>query len=266
MIEKRKTNWLFKIITVITFIFILAPMVVIIIVSFNGGDVITFPLTSFSFRWYSSIFVKDSPFIAGLVNSLKIAFFATLFDIVIGILAAIGVSKYKFKGRSFLVSFFTSPMFIPAISYAFVLLQLTAYMRFMTPFSKILVGHIIIILPYIIRNLLGVLTGFNWELEEAAASLGASPFKVITKVTIPIIKPAIFSGGILAFLFSFDEAVISSFLTSAKFITLPVEIINYMEFRFDPTVAAISTLLIVLSLIIMILMDKFVGLDMLAKQ
>ena len=130
-----------------------------------------------------------------------------------------------------------------------------------TPFIKILIGHIVIILPYIIRNTVSILVNFNWSVEDAAASLGANPAQVFFKITLPLIKPGIISGGMLAFLYSFDEAVISSFLTSAKFMTLPIQIINYMEFQFDPTVAAISTILMGASLIIMLLINKFVGLD-----
>ena len=88
-----------------------------------------------------------------------------------------------------------------------------------------------------------------------------TPAQVFFKITLPLIKPGIISGAMLSFLYSFDEAVISSFLTSAKFLTLPVQIINYLEFTFDPTVAAISTILMAASLVIMILINKFVGLD-----
>ncbi len=266
MAEKRKTNWFFKFIAFLSFTFILAPMIVIVIVSFNAGEGIMFPPQGFSLRWYANIFAENSKFVSGFFNSVKVAFFATLFDVVIGVLASIGVTKYNMKGKGFLISLFTSPLFIPSIAFAFVLLQMTAPLRILTPFWKILIGHIVIILPYIIRNSVGILTGFDWTIEDAAASLGANPAKVLWKVTLPIIRPAIISGALLAFLYSFDEVVISSFLTSAKFSTLPVQIINYMEFKFDPTVAAISTILMGLSLLLMILTDKFIGLDMLAKQ
>lgn len=264
--SEGKVNIFFKIITVLAYIFILAPMIVIVIVSFNPTEVITFPPKGFSFKWYQNIFSESSKFLTGFINSIKIAAAATLFDIFIGVFASISVTKYDFKGKGFLTSFYTSPMFIPSISFAFVLLQMTASMRFLTPFMKIVIGHIVIILPYIIRNTLGVLMRYDWSAEDAAASLGAGPVKVFFKITIPIIKPGILSGALLAFLYSFDEAVISSFLTSAKFTTLPVQIINYMEFSFDPTVAAISTILMAISLALMILMERLVGLDMLTKQ
>ncbi|MDD5944506.1 MAG: ABC transporter permease [Clostridia bacterium] len=256
-----RVNWFSKLVTVLAYTFILAPMIIIVIISFNSGEAIEFPPSGFSLRWYEYIVTGPTNFLKGLGNSLKVAAVATIFDIFIGVFASLSVTKYNFKGRGLLVSFFTSPMFIPSISFAFVLLRTTASIKMMTPFIKILIGHLVIILPYIIRNTMSILVNYNWTIEDAAASLGANPAQVFFKITLPLIKPGIISGAMLSFLYSFDEAVISSFLTSAKFLTLPVQIINYLEFTFDPTVAAISTILMAASLIIMILINKFVGLD-----
>ena len=258
--REDRVNWFSKLITILTYTFILAPMIIIVAVSFNPSAAITFPPEGFSLKWYQNIFTGHTDFVTGFANSIKIAVIATIFDIFIGVFASLSVTKYNFKGKSLLVSFFTSPMFIPSISFAFVLMRTTASIKMFTPFTKILIGHIVIILPYIIRNTMSVLINFNWTLEDAA-SLGANPRQVFFKITLPLIKPGIISGAMLAFLYSFDEAVISSFLTSAKFTTMPIQIINYMEFQFDPTVAAIATILMASSLIIMLVINKLVGLD-----
>ena len=259
--REDRVNWFSKLITILTYTFILAPMIIIVAVSFNPSAAITFPPEGFSLKWYQNIFTGHTDFVTGFANSIKIAVIATIFDIFIGVFASLSVTKYNFKGKSLLVSFFTSPMFIPSISFAFVLMRTTASIKMFTPFTKILIGHIVIILPYIIRNTMSVLINFNWTLEDAAASLGANPRQVFFKITLPLIKPGIISGAMLAFLYSFDEAVISSFLTSAKFTTMPIQIINYREFQFDPTVAAIATILMASSLIIMLVINKLVGLD-----
>ena len=259
--REDRVNWFSKLITILTYTFILAPMIIIVAVSFNPSAAITFPPEGFSLKWYQNIFTGHTDFVTGFANSIKIAVIATIFDIFIGVFASLSVTKYNFKGKSLLVSFFTSPMFIPSISFAFVLMRTTASIKMFTPFTKILIGHIVIILPYIIRNTMSVLINFNWTLEDAAASLGANPRQVFFKITLPLIKPGIISGAMLAFLYSFDEAVISSFLTSAKFTTMPIQIINYMEFQFDPTVAAIATIRRASSLIIMLGINKLVGLD-----
>jgi putative spermidine/putrescine transport system permease protein len=123
----------------------------------------------------------------------------------------------------------------------------------------------IIVMPYIVRNTLSVLAGFNWTLEDAAASLGANSAQTFFRVTLPLIKPGVVAGAMLSFLYSFDEAVLSSLLSSPKFVTLPIRIMNYMEFSFDPTLAAISTVLIIMSLLLIVLMERFFGLDMFLK-
>ena len=156
-------------------------------------------------------------------------------------------------------------MYVPSVAFAFVLLQIYSQIGGIPGMVRIFIGHFIIILSYIVRNTVSVLHVFNWTLEDAATSLGANPVQVFFKITIPLAKPGILAGALLAFLYSFDEVALSSLLSSPKFITLPIRIMNYMELTFDPTLAAISTLLILGSLLLIVLMEKFIGLDMFVK-
>ena len=121
--REDRVNWFSKLITILTYTFILAPMIIIVAVSFNPSAAITFPPEGFSLKWYQNIFTGHTEFVTGFANSIKIAVIATIFDIFIGVFASLSVTKYNFKGKSLLVSFFTSPMFIPSISFAFVRLQ-----------------------------------------------------------------------------------------------------------------------------------------------
>lgn len=261
----NRVGWLSKSITILVFIFLLAPLVVIILASFSPTPLVVFPPKGFSLKWYQNIFTSSTNFLSGFVNSIEVGVIATAIDILLGVTAALSVSKYHFKGKELIISFFTSPMYVPSIAFAFVLLQIFSQIGSVPGMVKILLGHLIIIMPYIIRNTLSVLSGFNWTLEDAAASLGASPVKTFSKITLPMIKPGVVAGGMLAFLYSFDEAVLSNLLSSPKFVTLPIRIMNYMEFSFDPTLAAISTVLILMSLLLIILLEKFFGLDMFVK-
>lgn len=265
MYKSKPTGLLTKIISIVALTFFLAPLVVIIIASFSPSALVTFPPQGFSLKWYKNIFGSSTNFMDGLVKSLTIAFFATIVDVLIGVPAAIAVTRNNFKGKDFLATFFASPMYVPSITFSFVLLQMFSIIGRVPASIKIFIGHMIIILPYIIRNTYSILSTFNWTLEEAAASLGAGPIRTVTKITLPLIKPGIISGALLSFLYSFDEAVLSSMLNSPKFITLPVRIMNYMEFAFDPTLAAISTILIVFSFSMILLMEKLVGLNMFLK-
>lgn len=260
--REDRVGWLPKIIGILVFLFLLAPLVVIILASFSPTVLVTFPPKGFSLEWYANIFGASTNFVSGFVNSVAVAAVATAIDIVLGVTAAISVSRYSFRGRQGLVAFFTSPMYVPSITFGFVLLQVFSAMGTIPAQYRILLGHTVIILPYIVRNTLSVLAGFNWTLEDAAAGLGANPLQTFLKVTLPLIKPGVIAGALLSFLYSFDEAVLSSLLSSPKFVTLPIRIMNYMEFSFDPTLAAISTVLILLSLVTIVLLERFLGLDM----
>ncbi|MBR4209156.1 MAG: ABC transporter permease [Lachnospiraceae bacterium] len=260
-----RVNLFCKIVAIVSFLFLIAPLVIIIIASFTPTAYVTFPPKGFTLEWYEKIFSKDTHFVDGFIKSLQVGVIATVVDIFLGVTASLAVTRYDFKGKGVLLSFFTSPMYVPSIAFAFVLLQVFSRIGGVTGMWKILLGHIVIILPYIVRNTVAVLTTFNWTLEDAAASLGANPVQVFFKITIPLAKPGIVAGSLLAFLYSFDEAVLSSLLSSPKFVTLPIRIMNYMELTFDPALAAVSTILIVISLILVVLMEKFAGLDMFLK-
>lgn len=261
----NRTGWLSKVITILVFIFLLSPLAVVIIASFSPTPLVVFPPKGISLKWYGNIFSSSTNFLGGFINSMEVAVLATVIDILLGVTAALSVSRYQFKQRELLVAFFTSPMYVPSIAFAFVLLMVFSQIGSVPGMLKILLGHIVIIMPYIIRNTLAVLAGFNWTLEDAAASLGANSVQTFFRVTLPLIKPGVAAGAVLSFLYSFDEAVLSSLLSSPKFVTLPIRIMNYMEFSFDPTLAAISTVLILMSLLTIVLLEKFFGLDMFLK-
>jgi putative spermidine/putrescine transport system permease protein len=261
----NRVGWFSRIIALLVFIFLLAPLAVIILASFSPTPLVVFPPKGISLIWYTNIFSSSTNFVNGFINSIVVAVIATAIDILLGVTAALSVSRRQFKGKELLVSFFTSPMYVPSITFAFVLLQVFSQLGSVPGILRILTGHLIIIMPYIIRNTLSVLSNYNWNLENAAASLGAHPVTIFAKITLPLIKPGVIAGAMLSFLYSFDEAVLSSLLCSPKFVTLPIRIMNYMEFSFDPTLAAISTVLILMSLLLIILLEKFVGLDMFLK-
>ncbi len=263
--REKDVNPLCKAVAILVMVFLLAPLVVIVIVSFTPTALITFPPQGFSLKWYANIFTASTHFMEGLANSLKIGILATALDVLLGVTAALSVCRYNFKGKNALLNFYTSPMYVPSVAFAFVLLQVYSQIGGIPGMARIFIGHMVIILPYIVRNTVSVLHVFNWTLEDAAASLGASPIQVLFKITIPVARPGIVAGALLAFLYSFDEVALSSLLSTPKFITLPIRIMNYMELTFDPTLAAISTLLILASLVLIVLMEKLVGLDMFVK-
>ena len=266
MRDMRRPGWFSALMAVITFLFLVFPLVIILFASFSPTQILKFPPQSFSLQWYENIFTSSSRFIQGLIYSLEIGAVATVFDIAIGVCACLAVSRYMFKGRQALTTFFTSPMFVPSITFGFVLLRVFTRMHGVPAFVQILIGHVVIILPYIVRNTLAILSGFDWNLEDASASLGAKPLYTFFHVTLPLISPGVTAGALLAFLYSFDEAVVARLLHGINFNTLPVIIMNYMTFDFDPTVAAISSILIIASLLLMIVVERVIGLDVFLKS
>ncbi len=254
-----------KVMAVLTMLFLVAPLVVIVFASFTPTEVVVFPPQGFSTRWYANVFSPSTHFMNGLWKSLQVGFVATLVDIVLGVTASLCVTRYDFKGKGALLAYFTSPLYVPSVTLAFVLLQVFSQIGGFSGFARVLIGHAVLILPYIVRNCVSVLHSFDWSLEDAAASLGASPVQVLTKVTLPLIRPGVVAGAVLAFLYSFDEVALTSLLSTPRFVTLPIRLMNYMELTFDPTLAAVSTLLILGALAIIVAMDKTIGLDMFLK-
>lgn len=263
--DDRRVNWLCRVAAALVMVFLVAPLAVIVIASFTPTALITFPPKGFSLKWYANIFHGSTHFMDGLANSLKLGLIATGVDVFLGVFAALAVCRYDFKGKNALLNYFTSPMYVPSVAFAFVLLQVYSQIGGIPGMVRLLIGHLVIILPYIVRNTASVLHVFNWTLEDAATSLGANPVQVFFKITLPLARPGVLAGGLLAFLYSFDEVALSSLLSTPKFVTLPIRIMNYMELTFDPTLAAISTLLILASLILIVLMERLVGLDMFVK-
>ena len=261
-----KVSLLARIVTVLVYLFLMAPLAVIILASFSPTPIVTFPPKGFSTEWYAKIFDSSTNFVSGFVNSMQVAVIATAIDIVLGVTAAHDLSRYRYKVREALDTIFTSPKNEHTNTYEFLMLNITRAIGGIPSFVKILLGHVVIILPYIVRNTLAVLAAFNWTLEDAAAGLGANAWQTFRHVTFPLIKPGVTAGALLSFLYSFDEVVLSGLLSSAKFMTLPIRIMNYMEFSFDPTLAAVSTLLILFSFIAIVLLERFMGLDMFVKQ
>ena len=155
--REKDVNLPCRIFAILVMLFLLAPLVVIVIASFTPTALITFPPQGFSLKWYANIFGSSTHFMDGLVNSLKIGILATAADILLGVTAALSVCRYSFKGKDALLNYYTSPMYVPSVAFAFVLLQVYSQIGGVSGMLRIFIGHLIIILPYIVRNTVSVL-------------------------------------------------------------------------------------------------------------
>ncbi len=183
---------------------------------------------------------------------------------MLGTLCAIAVARGDFRGRPAIVTFAVSPLMMPGLVVGVALLQALRTVG-LRAYASLLIGHVVITLPHVTRTVLASLSLFDFSLIDAARTLGYSYPRALGKVMVPELAPAFLTSGLFAFLASMDNYPISLFLTDARTKTLPIQILRYLEERPDPTVAAISSGLIVLTIVVLLLADRLVGLRRLAE-
>ncbi len=243
---------------VVMSVFLLAPIVVVVIAAFTSGEFITFPPQSFSLRWFDKV-IRDPEFISPLWNSIRLGFSATVIASILAVPAAVALVRADVPGRRLIESFLLAPLSLPTIIFAIGLLFFTANIGLGASFVSLLIGHVVIVLPYVLRTVLGVYSSANYETEDAARVLGANSFQTFWYVTLPTIRPGILAGGIFAFLMSFDEVAVSILLSNTDTTPLPVSILSYLVYNYDPSVAAISTIQIAIVVFVLLILEKVFG-------
>jgi putative spermidine/putrescine transport system permease protein len=240
--------------------FVLAPLVVICLVAFTPENTLTMPTTGFSLRWFRAVFAHPD-FVASFSNSLWLAMIAATLSVAIAVPAALALDRYEFRGRGALNALFLSPLMIPHLVLGLALLRLFTLIGATGSFAWLTLCHVVVITPYVLRLVLAALAGFDRSTEQAALTLGASNWTVFRRVTAPMILPGITGGWLLAFINSFDELTMSIFVTSPATVTLPVRMYMYATESIDPMMAAVSALMIALTAVAMLVLDRAFGLD-----
>lgn len=244
--------------------YMMVPLAVIIATSFNESNRLAFPPQGFSLKWYTA-FLSDPTYIDSILNSTQLALGATVIALVLGTAAALAMARGQFPGRSALLTLLMSPLVLPNIVIGAALLQFASMLGFARTFASLLAGHVILVLPYVVRLVLSSFSGLNRSLEEASQDLGASPFSTFFRITLPQIKPGIVSGGLFAFVVSWVNVELSIFNTSPQLSLLPVKILNYVEYTVDPLIAAVSASTIYVAIVMVLLIDAFIGIDKFAN-
>ena len=238
----------------------LLPPVIVIGASLTAGNSMGFPPEGLSLRWYGAAF-ESTPFMTSLVTSLQLAVLAMAASLVIGFAAAYGIDRHRFVGRDTLQALALSPLIVPAVVLGIGLLQFLTLVGLGQTFLGLLIGHVVITLPYVVRTLTNSLLLLDRSCEEAAYNLRARPLTVLRRVTLPLLLPALVSSGIFAFVISFGNITLSIFLGFAGAETLPVQIFTFVEHSYDPTLAAVSAVVIVMTVVIMLAIERIVGMD-----
>ncbi|RXT08952.1 ABC transporter permease [Ammoniphilus sp. CFH 90114] len=252
-------SWL-GLLTFLIILFVTAPLWVIIPTSFTSAGYLSFPPVGFSLQWYYKILERQE-FVDSLIFSLQLAAITAILSTLVGTLAAFAIAKYRFPGSTIINNLLLSPLTVPSLIIGIAALVFFTRIGLSGTFLGLLLAHILISIPYVVRLVLTGLTSFDFTLERAGYMLGASPFRVFWDITLPLIRPAIFSGMIFSFLTSFDNVTVSLFLVSPDTTTLPLAIFSYMQETLDPLVASISSVVILLSLLFIFILERVYGLD-----
>jgi putative spermidine/putrescine transport system permease protein len=246
MIQERIGRIVLALMTVGTLVFLVAPSLIVIPMSFSGADTLTFPPPSYSLRWYDT-FLTHPEWRSAARISLITAVLTTIVATALGTGVSIGLLRSRFPLRNFVTSIFLTPMIVPEIVTAVAVYGLYVRLRLVGTIQGLVLAHSVLALPFVMINVSAVLQGMDIRLEHAARSLGATPLRTFWLVTFPLIRPGILAGALFAFITSFDELIIALFISGDRAATLPVQIWSGLRFEINPTVAAVSTLLIVLS-------------------
>jgi putative spermidine/putrescine transport system permease protein len=225
-------------------LFLIAPILVIMPLSFNSEPYFTYPMPGLSMKWYADFF-QDPRWLNALKVSTIVGLASTTLSMTLGTLAALGLSRSNFPYRAAVMAFLISPMIVPVVITAVGMYFFFANLGLNNTYFGIILAHTALATPFVVITVTATLTGFDQSLIRAGASLGASPMTVFRKVTFPLILPGMISGALFAFVTSFDEVVVVLFIASPDQRTLPKQMFSGIREQISPTITAAATMLVI---------------------
>ena len=258
-IRWRMARWLGIAFVVAILVYLTLPAVVVMIAAFNEKAILSFPPESYSVKWFVNA-VTYPDFQKGFVNAVIVMLWASTISVVVGATFAFAVDRFSFRGKALLEAILMSPLVVPKFTIGLGFLILAAQVDMSRGFTVVVVTHVVLVLPFVVRCVYVSLRNLDRDMERAAEALGASPLMVLIKIDLPLLSPGLFGGWMFAAILSFNEFTATLFVTGARTETLPVAMYNYVREFVDPTMAAISTIFIVLTALLLIVADRFLGL------
>jgi spermidine/putrescine transport system permease protein len=247
----RNGAWLLRVFFFLVVVFLYAPIVILLVFSFNDSAVPTFPLSGFTLHWYRE-FLANSELRGALETSAIIAALSSAGAVVLGVLASIALTRRRFGGRAAVSALLLSPLVIPYVVFGISLLLLFHQLGVPRSILTVVIGHVVISLPYTILVLVPRLDQVDVSLEEAAFDLGASRLRTFRSITFPLILPAVVSAFLIAFTTSFDEYAVASFVVGPR-VTFPIYLYSALRFPSQlPQVIAVAVVVLVLSLLVVV--------------
>ncbi|MGZ2459077.1 ABC transporter permease [Rhizobium sp. IY2] len=246
--------------------FLAIPLVITCIMAFDARTYLgPMPPPALSLHWFERL-VSQADILTSLRTSLILAVLTTVLSVTIGTAAAVGLARGNFPGKAALTSVFLSPLIVPPVVIGFGLLLFLSKAGITNGMARLLLGHVIVTLPYCIRTSLASLLGSDQRLTEAAMVLGATERQAFWTITLPLMRTGVVTGAIFAFAISIDDVSISLFLSDPSATTLPVTLVSNMRAAFDLTIAAAAVVLIAVTALLIVVLDRVVGFDTVVGQ
>lgn len=257
---RNRAPWqLLRAVVALTYAFMLTPIFITAAVSFNAKDRSKFPPEGFSLRWWREALSPD--WIDPLLFSLRLAVGASLVATLFGLLLAFALQRYRFPGRDALITLSVAPLLLPALITGIGLLQFFHFsgLRDWIGMTTLIIGHVAVSIPYTVRTITVSLSTMPANLELAAMNLGARRLTVLRRITLPLIKSGIFAGVVFTFIHSFNDVALSLFISRPGSQPIPVVILNFMDYGFSPTLAAVAIITVVIPLVLVVVTERMVG-------
>lgn len=239
--------------------FLTLPQLVVIAVSFNNTPRMVVPGTEWSLQWYKALLASDG-FGTAFLLSFAMAPLVAVAAVLLGGAAAYGVTRFAGRGTGLVQALFVAPLLLPVTALAVGMFLFFHTLGLTNTIWAVAISHVVIAIPYAFRTLLAAVGGVDRRLEEAAMSLGATRARAIRRVTVPLITPGISAAALFCLIVSLDEITVTLFVGAREVKTIPIQIFDQTEYGLDPTVAAASTVLIVVSALVILLLNRTIGL------
>ncbi|PWJ86395.1 putative spermidine/putrescine transport system permease protein [Pseudaminobacter salicylatoxidans] len=256
--NESKPGFTITSIALLVILFLQVPVIVVVLAAFSTTSYLTIPPQGLTLKWFAKV-LSDPVYLDAIRISIILAMGSTVISLVLGVAAAYALFKRMLPGTEALTSFLMAPLIFPSVVIGVALLQYFSLIGWRGSFASLLLAHVVITVPYIVRSALASLSGIDMSVEEAARVLGANGFTAFRLVTLPLIKPGLVAGALFAFVTSMENVPVTIFIASAKQTTLPILIFSSVEMGVDPSIAAVSTLLIVATVFVLWLAERWTG-------
>ncbi len=253
------SRWMY-ISLIVLYGFLLGPFIIIFMASFGANATMAFPPQGFTLDWFANVF-ETSQFIDSFWVSLQLALLSTIVSLVMGMPVAYALTRFQFAGSGLVETVFSAPILVPGLVIGFAMLNFFVLLGDMQVMTGLFIGHTAILFPYSVRVISASLRNLDPYVEDAAVSLGANRLRGFVLVTLPNMQAGIAAAFVLGFITSFNNVPVSLFLSGPGVTTLPVSMLSYLEYYFDPTIAALSTLLVIFTVVLVQTAERLLGLS-----